>query len=90
MTASLRYCPTFLAHYLTNDLQKNFDLQLIEHLDISDRLRGNLRDEVAALAFPITRQHPLMGNIMGFLQHSGLLQTPSVAQALNDYLPVSP
>jgi len=32
----------------------------------------------------------LMGNIMGFLQHSGLLQTPSVAQALNDYLPVSP
>ena len=82
--------PTFLAHYLTNDLQKNFDLQLIEHLDISDRLRGNLRDEVAALAFPITRQHPLMGNIMGFLQHSGLLQTPSVTQALNDYLPVSP
>ena len=82
--------PTFLAHYLTNDLQKNFDLQLIEHLDISNRLRGNLRDEVAALAFPITRQHPLMGNIMGFLQHSGLLQTPSVTQALNDYLPVSP
>ena len=30
-----------------------------------------------------------MGNILGFLQHSGLLQTPSVAHALNDYLPVS-
>ncbi|MBK5474493.1 diiron oxygenase [Pseudomonas sp. TH21] len=80
--------PTFLAHYLTNDLQKNFDLHLIDHLDISHSLRNALRDEVAALAFPIHRQHPLLGNIMGFLQHSGLLQTPSVALALKDYLPV--
>ncbi|AJZ93408.1 P-aminobenzoate N-oxygenase AurF [Pseudomonas simiae] len=81
--------PVFLAQYLTNDLQKNFDLNLIQHLDISASLRGALRAEVAAQAFPITRQHPLMGNILGFLQHSGLLQTPSVAHALNDYLPVS-
>ncbi|PIB51631.1 aminobenzoate oxygenase [Pseudomonas sp. 2588-5] len=81
--------PIFLARYLTNDLQKNFDLQLIDHLDISNSLRNALRDEVAALAFPITRQHPLMGNILGFLQHSGLLQTPSVAQGLTDYLHVA-
>ncbi|MGY2274374.1 MULTISPECIES: diiron oxygenase [Pseudomonas] len=81
--------PTLLTRYLTNDLQKHFDLYLIEHLDIGARLRVALQDEVAALAFPITRQHPLMGNILGFLQQSGLLQTPSVAQAMNDYLPVS-
>ena len=81
--------PIFLAQYLTNDLQKNFDLHLIEHLDVSANLRSVLRDEVTALAYPITRQHPLLGNILGFLQHSGLLQTPSVVQALNDYLPVS-
>jgi len=81
--------PIFLARYLTNDLQKNFDLQLIDYLDISNPLRNALRDEVAALAFPITRQHPLMGNILGFLQHSGLLQTPSVAQGLTDYLHVA-
>ncbi|UII71711.1 diiron oxygenase [Pseudomonas sp. HN11] len=81
--------PIFLTQYLTNDLQKNFDLYLIEHLDISATLQDALREEVTALAFPITRQHPLMGNILTFLQHSGLLQTPSVAQALNDYLPVS-
>lgn len=81
--------PIFLARYLTNDLQKNFDLQLIDHLDISNPLRNALRDEVAALAFPITRQHPLMGNILGFLQHSGLLQTPSVSQGLTDYLHVA-
>lgn len=81
--------PIFLARYLTNDLQKNFDLQLIDHLDISSPLRNALRDEVAALAFPITRQHPLMGNILGFLQHSGLLQTPGVAQGLTDYLHVA-
>lgn len=81
--------PTFLAHYLTNDLQKNFDLHLIEHLDISANLRRALSDEVTALAFPISRQHPLLANILGFLQHSGLLQTASVAQALSAYLPVA-
>ncbi len=79
--------PTFLTHYLTNDLQKDFDLQLIEHLDVIVDVRRALRDEVAALDFPITRQHPLLGNIMGFLHHSGVLHTPSVALALSDYLP---
>ena len=80
--------PAFLVHYLTNDLQKSFDLHLIENLAISPRLRRALSDEVTALAFPITRQHPLLANILGFLQHSGLLQTPSVSQALSAYLPV--
>ena len=84
-----RVLPTFLAHYLTNDLQKDFDLRLVEHLDVSPRVRSALRDEVLALAFPITHRHPLMSNILGFLEHSGLLNTASVAQALSDYLPVS-
>ncbi|MFL1553187.1 aminobenzoate oxygenase [Pseudomonas sp. IB20] len=79
--------PTFLAHYLTNDLQKGFDLHLIEHLDVSADVRHALQGEVAALDFPITRQHPLLGNIMGFLHQSGVLHTPSVALALSDYLP---
>jgi len=82
-----RILPVFLQHYLTNDLQKNFDLQLIEHLDIRASTRSALRAEVQAMDFPITRQHPLRGNIMGFLNHSGLLQTPSVAQALDAFLP---
>ncbi|MCF5721713.1 diiron oxygenase [Pseudomonas syringae] len=80
--------PTFLAHYLTNGLQKNFDLLVVDHLDITLRLRSALHDEIMALAYPINHRHPLMGNIAGFLQHSGLLQTPSVAQSLNDFLPV--
>ncbi|KAB0514771.1 diiron oxygenase [Pseudomonas extremorientalis] len=80
--------PTFLAQYLTNDLQKDFDLHLIEHLDIDASLRNALRNEIAALTFPITRRHPLLSNILGFLQHSGLLQTPSVVHALKDYLPM--
>lgn len=81
--------PTFMAHYLTNDLQKSFDLQLIEHLDVSPGIRHALRGEINALYFPITRHHPLIGNIIGFLHHSGLLQTPSVKQALGDYLPTA-
>lgn len=81
--------PVFLQNYLTNDLQKSFDLQLIEHLDVSVSTRDALRAEVHALAFPITCQHPLIGNITAFLKHSGLLQTPSVARALSAYLPPS-
>ncbi|MFC6336702.1 aminobenzoate oxygenase [Pseudomonas sp. CCM 7891] len=84
-----RILPVFLQHYLTNDLQKAFDLQLIEHLDISASTRANLQAEIHALVFPITCQHPLVVNIMGFLHHTGLLQTPSLAQALSAYLPVS-
>ena len=79
--------PMFLKHYLTNALQKGFDRQLIEHLGVSASVRRALQGEVAALDFPITRQHPLVANIMGFLHHSGVLQTPSVARALSDYLP---
>lgn len=84
-----RVLPIFLQHYLTNDLQRDFDLRLIEHLDISPHARAALRVEVNALAFPITHQHPLISNIMGLLRRSGLLQTPCVAQALNAYLPAS-
>jgi hypothetical protein len=81
--------PVFLQHYLSNDLQKRFDLQLVEHLDVDASTRRALRAEVQALEFPVTPQHPLIGNIMGFLRHSGLLQTPSVAQALDAYLPAT-
>lgn len=80
--------PVFLQHYLTNDLQRDFDLLLIEHLDISAGAREVLQAQVSALTFPITRQHPLISNIMGLLRRSGLLQTPCVAQALSTYLPV--
>jgi hypothetical protein len=82
-----RVLPIFLQHYLTNDLQRDFDLLLIEHLDIGAHVRDALRIEANALAFPVTRQHPLIGNIMGFLRRSGLLHTPCVAQALSAYLP---
>lgn len=80
--------PVFLQHYLTNELQRDFDQLLIEHLDISADARQVLQAQVSALTFPITRQHPLISNIMGLLRRSGLLQTPCVAQALSAYLPV--
>ncbi|AZE70412.1 hypothetical protein C4K00_0150 [Pseudomonas synxantha] len=81
--------PVFLEHYLTNDLQKDFDLHLIEHLEISADTRLALHHEVSALDFPINHQHPLIGNIMSLLRHSGVLQTPSVARSLSSYLPVA-
>lgn len=78
--------PVFIGHYLTNDIQKSFDLRLIEALPVSDAVRRSLKDEMAGLAFPINRHHPLVGNIVRFFHNSSLLDTPCVQHALRDYL----
>ncbi|UVK88620.1 diiron oxygenase [Pseudomonas sp. B21-051] len=78
--------PVFIGHYLTNDIQKSFDLRLIDALPVSEAVRRSLRDEMAGLAFPINRHHPLVGNIVRFFHSSSLLDTPCVRHALRDYL----
>ncbi|WP_454565794.1 diiron oxygenase [Pseudomonas sp. AIG] len=78
--------PVFIGHYLTNDIQKAFDLRLIDALPVSEATRRALRDEMAGLAFPINRHHPLVGNIVKFFHNSSLLDTPCVQHALRDYL----
>lgn len=78
--------PVFIGHYLTNDIQKTFDLRLIDALSVSEATRRSLRDEVAGLAFPINRHHPLVGNIIKFFHNSSLLDTPCVQHALRNYL----
>lgn len=78
--------PVFIGHYLTNDIQKSFDLRLIDALPVSEAIRRSLKDEMAGLAFPINRHHPLVGNIVRFFHNSSLLDTPCVQHALRDYL----
>ncbi|QHC93212.1 MULTISPECIES: diiron oxygenase [unclassified Pseudomonas] len=78
--------PVFIGHYLTNDIQKSFDLRLIDALPVSEATRRSLRDEMAGLAFPINRHHPLVGNIVKFFHNSSLLDTPCVQHTLRDYL----
>lgn len=78
--------PVFIGHYLTNDIQKSFDLRLIDALPVSKTTRHSLREEIAGLAFPINRHHPLVGNIVRFFHNSSLLDTPCVQHALRDYL----
>ncbi|CAI8879936.1 Aminobenzoate oxygenase [Pseudomonas sp. IT-P74] len=78
--------PVFIAHYLTNDIQKSFDFLLINALQINDATRHALRNEVSALAFPINRHHPLVANIVRFFHSSSLLDSPCVQTALNNYL----
>ncbi|MFW6754527.1 diiron oxygenase [Pseudomonas glycinae] len=78
--------PVFIGHYLTNDIQKSFDLHLIDALPVNDATRRALKDEMAGLAFPINRHHPLVGNIVRFFHNSSLLDTPCVQHALRDYL----
>ncbi len=78
--------PVFIGHYLTNDIQKSFDLRLIDALPVSETTRRSLREEMAGLAFPINSHHPLVGNIVKFFHNSSLLDTPCVQHALRDYL----
>ena len=78
--------PVFIGHYLTNDIQKSFGLRLIDALPVSQITRRSLKDEIAGLAFPINRHHPLVGNIVKFFHNSSLLDTPCVQHALRDYL----
>ncbi|CAI8910039.1 Para-aminobenzoate N-oxygenase AurF [Pseudomonas sp. IT-196MI5] len=78
--------PVFIAHYLTNDIQKSFDFRLIDALQINDTARHALKSEVSAMAFPINRHHPLVANIVRFFHSSSLLDSPCVQTALSDYL----
>lgn len=79
--------PVFLDKYLTNDIQKGFDFTLIDHLDVSNRVRQALREDVEGMAFPITSQHPLVSNIVRFFRASTLLDDPCMQSALARYLP---
>jgi len=79
--------PVFIRHYLTNDIQRDFELQLIAALDIGEAVAKALREEVAGMEWPIGHQHPLLGNILRFFRSSSLLDAPCVQEALADYLP---
>ncbi|WDG81096.1 diiron oxygenase [Pseudomonas chlororaphis] len=82
-----RVLPVFIAQYLTNDIQKGFDLQLIEQLPVAAPIKQALREEAAALAYPINRHHPLIANILRFFRSSSMLDSACVQDALADYLP---
>ncbi|WP_395599640.1 diiron oxygenase [Pseudomonas sp. A1437] len=84
--AIAKILPVFIGHYLTNDIQKSFDLRLIDALQVSEGTRLLLKEEMTGLAFPINRHHPLVGNIIKFFHNSSLLDTPCVQHGLRDYL----
>ena len=82
-----RVLPVFIAQYLTNDIQKDFDARLIEQLPVDAPIKQALREEAAALAYPINRHHPLIANILRFVRSSSMLDSACVRNALADYLP---
>jgi hypothetical protein len=81
-----RLMPGFIADYLASDLQQAFDFELINHLPVDESVRQSLREDASALAYPINRFHPLVGNITRFFRGSSMLASPCVRDALADYL----
>jgi hypothetical protein len=84
--AIARLMPGFIADYLASDLQQAFDFELISHLPVDESVRQSLREDASALAYPINRFHPLVGNITRFFRGSSMLASPCVRDALADYL----
>jgi hypothetical protein len=84
-----RIMPVFIRQYLTHAIQKGFDFTLIEHLATSESVKQALKEETRAMAFPINRHHPLIGNIVRFFSTSSMLDSPCIQDALAAYLPRS-
>jgi len=84
-----RIMPVFIRQYLTHEIQKGFDFTLIDHLAVAEPIKQALKEEALAVAFPINRHHPLVGNIVRFFNSSSMLESPCVQRALADYLPGS-
>ncbi|WJM97672.1 diiron oxygenase [Pseudomonas defluvii] len=77
--------PVFIRQYLTNEIQKAFDFNVIKHLQVSESVRTALNEEVLSMVYPINQQHPLLGNILRFFRNSSMLDSPCVQHALADY-----
>ena len=56
---------------------------------LEGRVISNKMHKTVTVLIERQAQHPLIGNIMGFLRRSGLLQTSCVAHALSAYLPAA-
>lgn len=77
--------PGFLQAYLTNEIQAGFDRSLIAALDLPQALRERIGGEMVE-AYPITRHHPIVGNIVKFFRLSGLLDHEPTRAHLSHYL----
>lgn len=77
--------PFFLQKYLTNDLQSEFDQRLIASLDVPLATRKQISADLVS-TYPITKHHPMIGNIFNFFKLSGLLQHEPTRICLAAYL----
>lgn len=77
--------PKFLAEYLTNDIQKEFDTALINQLELPEIVRKKIISNLVN-DYPITSQHPMIANIRRFFIASGLLEHAPTTEALKQYL----
>lgn len=81
-----RQLPVFLNRYLVNDLQMQFDRQLVEHIGLPAQQAAQVCEDLVE-SYPITSSHPMIANIRGFFQRSGILGHEPTRQQLASYLP---
>ncbi|MBQ4879591.1 diiron oxygenase [Pseudoalteromonas luteoviolacea] len=77
--------PKFLAQYLTNEIQKEFDTALIAQLSLPQVVQKRVMDNLVG-SYPITSQHPMIANIRRFFNASGLLEHEPTRMQLQQYL----
>lgn len=76
--------PKFLEEYLTNDIQKEFDTELINQLPLPSIVRKKLIESTVD-GYPITGQHPMIKNIRRFLESSGIAGHQPTRKLLSQY-----
>lgn len=76
--------PMFLERYLINELQNEFDLNLLKSLGYEGDLFHRISSDLVT-TYPIGSNHPMVVNIWRFFEKSGILEHAETKQALNEH-----
>jgi hypothetical protein len=77
--------PVFLERYLTNQLQLEFDRRLVASLNLRADIEIEIIEDLVS-SYPITNKHPMVSNIVSFLQRSGILDHAPTRLGLSHFL----
>ncbi|NRB42196.1 MAG: diiron oxygenase [Pseudomonadales bacterium] len=77
--------PKFIEEYLTNEIQNEFDRNLISSLEIPEIVKDKVISNMTK-TYPITSQHPMITNIRRFLVETGILSHQPTATLLSKYI----
>lgn len=77
--------PIFIDHYLSNNLQFEFDCQIVKSLNLSSHIENEIIKDIIS-SYPIGHKHPMIGNIISFLKLTNVLAHNPTRLCLKHFL----